>query len=217
MGQISASLQVTPADPQLSRDHILKPRLRGSARTLNSPCGRGGETCSLPSACSVRSGSHQLPAGSSGYLDRRQILRPATRSAFPSSSSSSSAGPSPPAACLRGRRLRLCFPPRFHSPHVILCYCKERFGARAQGARTYKYGLSGRAAGDRRGGEGPGPGDQRPAGRLASRARGPGRRRPRRQHRGASMARPRGGWAAAHAARAPRPAQPGSPALALAA
>ncbi|KAL4838662.1 hypothetical protein H8958_005347, partial [Nasalis larvatus] len=44
------------------------------------------------------------------------IPRPTTRSALPSSSSSSR-GPSSPAACLCGRRLRLCFPPRSHSPH----------------------------------------------------------------------------------------------------
>lgn len=72
----------------------------------------------------------------------RASPRPATRRALPSSSSSTSSCTVASRRC--GLRLRLCFPPRSHSPHVILCYCKERFGARARGARTYKYGRPGR-------------------------------------------------------------------------
>lgn len=63
--------------------------------------------------------------------------RPATRRALLPSSSFTASCAVASRRC--GLRLRLCFPPRSHSPHVILCYCKERSGARARGARTYKY------------------------------------------------------------------------------
>lgn len=107
--------------------------------------------------------------------------------------SSSVSGPSPPAACLGDRRLRLCFPPRFHSPHVILCYCKERSGARARGARTYKYGHP--AGSWRTRGQG-GPGTARPGGPRADRqkdrqsASEPGSRRAARVGRGGRVPRP---------------------------
>lgn len=136
-----------------------RPDSRDSARNLNFQAERAGETGSLPPMATARPGSHQLcPQEARITRTAGRIPRPATRLAFPSSSSSFSS-PSPPAACLCGRRLRLCFPPRFHSPHVILCYCKERSGARARGARTYKYGHPGWRPGTRRQG---GPGAERP-------------------------------------------------------